>query len=70
MEEQMSGAAVSIPQDPRQAFKVTPCHLSEKQQNSMQWLLQAEWEALQLSSHQWALKNADGELLAALKRSP
>ena len=49
MEEQMSGAAAAMPQDPKQAFK-------------------AEWEMLQLSSHQWALKNADQELIAAVKK--
>ncbi|VDD97823.1 unnamed protein product [Enterobius vermicularis] len=36
MEEQMSGAAMAVPQDPKQAFK-------------------AEWEALQMVSHQFVL---------------
>uniref|UniRef100_A0A915CAZ1 ER membrane protein complex subunit 3 n=2 Tax=Parascaris univalens TaxID=6257 RepID=A0A915CAZ1_PARUN len=36
MEEQMSGAATAVPQDPKQAFK-------------------AEWEALQMTSHQFIL---------------
>lgn len=44
MEEQMSGAAMAMPQDPKQAFK-------------------AEWEALQMCQHQWALKNVDADII-------
>jgi len=38
MQDQMSGAAMSMPPDPKQAFK-------------------AEWEALEIIEHQWALKD-------------
>jgi len=44
MQDQMSGAAMAMPQDPKAAFK-------------------AEWEALLLSNHQWALRNVENELL-------
>ena len=44
MEEQMSGAAMSMPQDPKAAFK-------------------AEWEALEIAEHKWALKDIEMELL-------
>ncbi|RWS21935.1 ER membrane protein complex subunit 3-like protein [Leptotrombidium deliense] len=40
----MSGAAMAMPPDPKQAFK-------------------AEWEALQICEHQWALKNVESDLL-------
>jgi len=43
MQDQMSGAAMSMPPDPKQAFK-------------------AEWEALEISEHQWALKIDDLKL--------
>jgi len=45
MQEQMTGAAVSMPADPKQAFK-------------------AEWEALEICEHNWALKNVENELLS------
>ena len=38
MQDQMSGAAMSMPPDPKQAFK-------------------SEWEALEISEYQWALKD-------------
>ncbi|XP_053209799.1 ER membrane protein complex subunit 3-like [Panonychus citri] len=44
MQDQMSGAAMAMPPDPKQAFK-------------------AEWEALEISDHQWALKNAENDLI-------
>lgn len=48
MQEQMSGAAMAMPPDPKAAFK-------------------AEWEALEIADHQWALAWTEGELLPALK---
>ncbi|XP_044751535.1 ER membrane protein complex subunit 3 [Coccinella septempunctata] len=44
MQEQMSGAATNMPQDPRVPFK-------------------AEWEALEILEHQWALANIESTLL-------
>merc|ERR1719290_752158 len=44
MEEQMSGAAMAMPQDPKAAFK-------------------AEWEALEITEHRWALKDVESDLL-------
>lgn len=44
MEEQMSGAAMAMPQDPKAAFK-------------------AEWEALEIAEHKWALKDVESDLL-------
>lgn len=44
MQDQMSGAAMAMPQDPKAAFK-------------------AEWEALEVSKHNWVLKNADKNLI-------
>lgn len=44
MEEQMSGAAMAMPQDPKAAFK-------------------AEWEALEIAEHRWALKDVESDLL-------
>jgi len=44
MQDQMSGAAMAMPPDPKQAFK-------------------AEWEALEICDHQWALKNVENELV-------
>lgn len=44
MQEQMSGAAMAMPQDPKAAFK-------------------AEWEALEITEHKWALANVEQELL-------
>ncbi|KAK9885902.1 hypothetical protein WA026_013776 [Henosepilachna vigintioctopunctata] len=44
MQEQMSGAATNMPQDPRVAFK-------------------AEWEALEILEHQWALSNIENTLI-------
>lgn len=46
MQDQMSGAAMAMPPDPKQAFK-------------------AEWEALELCDHQWALKNVEEELMGS-----
>lgn len=43
MQEQMSGAATNMPQDPKIPFK-------------------AEWEALEILEHQWALANIEGSL--------
>ncbi len=43
MQDQMSGAAMAMPTDPKQAFK-------------------AEWEALEICEHQWALKSVENEL--------
>lgn len=50
MHEQMSGAAMAMPPDPKAAFK-------------------AEWEALEIADHNWALAWTEGELLPALKAS-
>ncbi|VVC29931.1 ER membrane protein complex subunit 3,Integral membrane protein EMC3/TMCO1-like [Cinara cedri] len=47
MQDQMSGAAMSMPIDPKVAFK-------------------AEWEALEISSHKWALADLDNEVLSVL----
>ncbi|XP_050525220.1 ER membrane protein complex subunit 3 isoform X2 [Daktulosphaira vitifoliae] len=47
MQDQMSGAAMSMPIDPKIAFK-------------------AEWEALEISSHKWALSDLDNEVLNVL----
>merc|ERR1712002_839403 len=44
MEEQMSGAAMAMPQDPKAAFK-------------------AEWEALEITEHRWALKDVENDIL-------
>ncbi len=43
MQDQMSGAAMAMPTDPKQAFK-------------------AEWEALEICEHHWALKSVENEL--------
>lgn len=43
MQDQMSGAAMAMPPDPKQAFK-------------------AEWEALEICEHHWALKTIENEL--------
>lgn len=43
MQDQMSGPAMAMPPDPKQAFK-------------------AEWEALEICEHHWALKNVENEL--------
>ncbi|XP_077288747.1 ER membrane protein complex subunit 3 [Arctopsyche grandis] len=48
MQEQMSGAAMAMPPDPKAAFK-------------------AEWEALEIADHQWALAWTEGELPPTLK---
>lgn len=45
MQEQMSGAAMAMPPDPKAAFK-------------------AEWEALEITEHRWALAGVESELLA------
>lgn len=44
MQEQMSGAAMAMPPDPKAAFK-------------------AEWEALEITDHRWALATAETDLL-------
>lgn len=46
MQEQMSGQAMAMPPDPKQAFK-------------------AEWEALEICAHVWALKNVENELMGS-----
>uniref|UniRef100_A0A1B6JDI2 ER membrane protein complex subunit 3 n=2 Tax=Proconiini TaxID=565685 RepID=A0A1B6JDI2_9HEMI len=43
IQEQMSGAAMAMPLDPKAAFK-------------------AEWEALEILDHQWALGNIEAEI--------
>ncbi|XP_063380995.1 ER membrane protein complex subunit 3 [Cydia fagiglandana] len=48
MQEQMSGAAMAMPPDPKAAFK-------------------AEWEALEITEHKWALANVEAELLTETK---
>ncbi|CAG9094043.1 ER membrane complex subunit 3 [Plutella xylostella] len=45
MQEQMSGAAMAMPPDPKAAFK-------------------AEWEALEITEHKWALQNVEADLLS------
>lgn len=44
MQEQMSGAAMAMPPDPKAAFK-------------------AEWEALEITEHKWALANVENEII-------
>ncbi|CAK1547446.1 unnamed protein product [Leptosia nina] len=44
MQEQMSGAAMAMPPDPKAAFK-------------------AQWEALEITEHRWALANVENDLL-------
>ena len=51
MQEQMSGAAMAMPPDPKQAFK-------------------AEWEALEICEHNWALKTAEADLLNTYDSPP
>ncbi|XP_041978051.1 ER membrane protein complex subunit 3 [Aricia agestis] len=46
MQEQMSGAAMAMPPDPKAAFK-------------------AEWEALEITEHKWALTNVESDLVAS-----
>ncbi|XP_054286986.1 ER membrane protein complex subunit 3-like [Macrosteles quadrilineatus] len=46
IQEQMSGAAMAMPLDPKAAFK-------------------AEWEALEILDHQWALSGVEQELTGA-----
>ncbi|XP_026750566.1 ER membrane protein complex subunit 3 [Galleria mellonella] len=48
MQEQMSGAAMAMPPDPKAAFK-------------------AEWEALEITEHKWALANVEADLLTTEK---
>ncbi|KAG8234056.1 hypothetical protein J437_LFUL014781 [Ladona fulva] len=45
IQDQMSGAAMAMPPDPKAAFK-------------------AEWEALEICEHHWALGNVDAEMMA------
>ncbi|XP_014664661.1 PREDICTED: ER membrane protein complex subunit 3-like [Priapulus caudatus] len=51
MQDQMSGAAMAMPQDPKAAFK-------------------AEWEALEITDHQWALRNVEDQLIASSQINP
>lgn len=44
IQDQMSGAAMAMPPDPKAAFK-------------------AEWEALEICEHHWALGNVDSEMM-------
>lgn len=44
MQDQMSGAAMAMPPDPKAAFK-------------------AEWEALEITEHRWALANVEADIL-------
>ncbi|CAG9761846.1 unnamed protein product [Ceutorhynchus assimilis] len=48
MQDQMSGAAMAMPQDPKVAFK-------------------AEWEALEIVDHQWALADVESKLIGEEK---
>ena len=50
MADQMSGAAMAMPPDPKAAFK-------------------AEWEALEVVHHQWALSNAEAEIIGISSHS-
>ncbi|XP_068104788.1 ER membrane protein complex subunit 3-like [Hyperolius riggenbachi] len=45
MQDQMTGAAMAVPQDTNKAFK-------------------AEWEAMEITEHHWALENVEEELIA------
>ncbi|XP_013417366.2 ER membrane protein complex subunit 3-like [Lingula anatina] len=51
MQDQMSGAAMAMPQDPAKAFK-------------------AEWEALELCDHNWALEGVEDELTSVTPPHP
>jgi len=51
MQDQMSGAAMSVGQDPTKAFK-------------------AEWEALQICDHQWALDGVENAVCGTASVSP
>eukprot|EP00918_Siedleckia_nematoides_P010325 GHVU01022545.1.p1 GENE.GHVU01022545.1~~GHVU01022545.1.p1 ORF type:complete len:216 (-),score=21.60 GHVU01022545.1:587-1144(-) len=51
MQDHLSGAAVSMPQDPSKAFK-------------------AEWEALEICEHNWALEGVEEELTGTLITPP
>lgn len=48
MQDQMSGAAMAMPPDPKVAFK-------------------AEWEALEIVDHQWALADIESKLIGEEK---
>ncbi|KAJ8729899.1 hypothetical protein PYW07_016937 [Mythimna separata] len=48
MQEQMSGAAMAMPQDPKAAFK-------------------AEWEALEITEHRWAVAHAESDVLSMIE---
>ncbi|KAI1299186.1 ER membrane protein complex subunit 3 [Halotydeus destructor] len=50
MQDQMSGAAMAMPPDPKQAFK-------------------AEWEALEICDHNWALKTVESDLVGTIESS-
>lgn len=51
IQDQMSGAAMAMPPDPKAAFK-------------------AEWEALEICDHQWALTNVESEMLGLMAPTP
>lgn len=51
LQDQMSGAAMAMPQDPKAAFK-------------------AEWEALEITDHQWALRSIEDQLIASSQINP
>lgn len=50
-QDQMSGAAMAMPPDPKAAFK-------------------AEWEALEICDHHWALSNVANDLLGPVEPNP
>lgn len=50
MQEQMSGAAMAMPPDPKAAFK-------------------AEWEALEITEHKWALSTVETDLLTKTEKA-
>lgn len=71
MQEQMSGAAMAMPADTNKAFKV---HIASAglimrlglvicSCDIWPWF-QAEWEALELTDHQWALESVEEELMS------
>lgn len=47
MQDQISGAAMAMPPDPKVAFK-------------------AEWEALEIIDHQWALADVDNTIISEI----
>lgn len=73
MQEQMSGAAMAMPADTNKAFKVrivvwARC-INEGGFFSVVHVMsvlgfQAEWEALELTDHQWALESVEEDLMS------